>query len=166
MEGIPILTFLENVASTPSKVKARYSKLVDMKGAKPITIQAGRFGWHCRRRTYWIASDTEALDYKAFDIPSCFQWAGGAEPELQYISPTPMPATILFEGGYHSLLDPTDIVSQGGKGAAHTLTREFRHPGDRMAQASPAAQARCKEDDLRFPPSAYEDNCLVWDGKL
>ena len=46
---VPVLTFLENVASSPEQVKQEYSHLM---GVKPIAINAAIFGWVQRNRLY------------------------------------------------------------------------------------------------------------------
>ena len=51
--NIAVLTFLENTASSPKEVKQEYDLLV---GAKPVSINAGIFGWVDHKRLYWAAS--------------------------------------------------------------------------------------------------------------
>ena len=38
----------------------------------------------------------------------------------------------------------------------------FYHPADRVGQSSAEAVSRFFEDQCRFPPSAYEEQSLVW----
>ena len=47
--NIAVLTFLENVASSPKEVKQEYDLLM---GVKPVSINAGIFGWVDRKRLY------------------------------------------------------------------------------------------------------------------
>ena len=46
----PVLTFLENVASSPQQVKEEYGQVM---GVQPIRIDAGIFGWVQRKCLYW-----------------------------------------------------------------------------------------------------------------
>lgn len=50
--NIPVLSFLENVASSPKEVKEEYDLLM---GVKPVSINAGIFGRVARKRLYWAA---------------------------------------------------------------------------------------------------------------
>ena len=50
--SIAVLTFLGNVASSPKEVKQEYDFLM---GVKPVSINAGIFGWVDRKRLYWAA---------------------------------------------------------------------------------------------------------------
>ena len=47
----------------------------------------------------------------------------------------------------------------------HTFTREFYHPEDRVPEVSPEAAERFYADQRRFPPGAYEENSLLWQGR-
>ena len=65
---IPVLTFLENVASSPGPVRQEYDKLM---GVRPILIDAAIFGWVQRRRLYWAAgANGEEVAWNTHVLPS------------------------------------------------------------------------------------------------
>ena len=62
--SIPVLAYLENVASMPAEVRKYYDELV---GGPPVMIDSGIFGWVRRRRLYWgvaINFNIASLDIK------------------------------------------------------------------------------------------------------
>ena len=94
--------------------------------------------------------------------PVDWKWTSkrvGSPPSLVYVGKKPLPPRLAVSQGYQPLLDPTRVLAQG---AIYPFTREFFHPTDRCAQATPPAVARFMADSRRFPPSSYEDHCLFW----
>ena len=62
MTKVPVLAFLENVASAPSEVVEAYSHWV---GGAPIRISAHDWGWVHRSRLFWLSGplgDLHQLD--------------------------------------------------------------------------------------------------------
>ena len=162
-EGLELVTFLENVASMPPSVRTQYDKWMH---SSPVLINAGSCGWVQRRRLYWLSANRRGL-VDTLQPPPHWQWespAAGHPPELRYQGPKPVPAKVVWSGGFAPLLDPAVIVKSGGSGAMHTFTREFYHPEDRVQQVSAAAAQRFYEDNRRFPPGAYEEHSVLWRG--
>ena len=163
-QGLEIVVFLENVASMAPQVQSQYDEW--MKG-QAICIDAASCGWVQRKRLYWLVA---AKGHVSADVapPEPWTWAHGSEssatPTLVYRGAKPCPARVFFQQGYQPLFDPTDVLAQGGTGAMHTLTREFRHPTDRVRSVSAEAAARFEADYRRFPPASYEDRSLLWQG--
>ena len=162
-QSCEVITFLENVASMPSTVCDQYSTWL---GARPVLIDAACCGWVHRRRLYWVASRTAGLS-PTCTPPSSWVWREDTEvthPELLYNGKKPIPTQVWWDDQFRPLLDPQQVLRNQGAGAMHPFTREFYHPADRVAQATPAAAARFHEDHRRFPPAAYEENSLLWSG--
>ena len=160
-QGIPILTFLENVASMPESVRKAYSSWLR---TLPAVIEAGTMGWVHRRRLFWVSGPLGGLT-PSLELPPDWCWSTAPNiqvPQLCYVGSKPVPPRVVWESGFHPLLDPKEVLKQKGLGAIHTFTREFRHPTDRVALVSPAAAARFEQDHRRFPPGSYEDVSLVW----
>ena len=158
-----IITFLENVASMPQTVCDQYSAWL---GTQPVLIDAAGCGWVHRRRLYWLASRTGGLSPTCVP-PSDWVWREGPgehHPVLQYTGKKPIPAQVWWDDQFRPLVDPKKVVKEQRLGAMRPFTREFFHPADRVAQATPAAAARFHQDYRRFPPAAYEENSLLWSG--
>eukprot|EP00435_Cladocopium_sp_Y103_P000858 s5581_g1.t1 len=160
MQDVELVVFLENVGSMSAGVRQEYSAWL---GAEPILIEAARCGWVRRRRLYWLRSRGSSIS-RSLQPPSCWDWAPaeGEVLELCYHGEKPLPAKCVFAQGFHPLFNAKDVVTQEGQGAMHPFTREFFHPTDRVAGSSPEAVERFMSDARRFPPSAYEDNSLLW----
>ena len=162
LQHVAVLRFLENVASMPPDVCTKYSKLMD---CEPVYVNSDRCGYATRARLLWGHGPRGGiLELPAPAMPPGWQcqvqqhsWT-----ELAYCDKKPLPGRVVFGDGYEMVTSPEQIVQQQGKGAMHTFTREFEHPEDRLAMASPAAQQRFRLDGKRFSPPAYEDCSLVW----
>ncbi len=160
MDGVDLILFLENVASMPKEVLQTYSQWLQ---SSPVLIDAALMGWVARKRLYWMASLRRCLSADTV-LPSgweCLQ-TSPLYPEFRFVGPKPFPSKIAWEQGFTPLFNAADVVAARGHGAMHTFTREFRHPRDRIAQASPAAAERFECDQRRFPPTAYEEHSLLW----
>ena len=48
---VPVLTILENVASSPQDVRAHYTNIV---GGPPVEVNASLWGWVQRKRCFWL----------------------------------------------------------------------------------------------------------------
>ena len=76
----------------------------------------------------------------------------------------PVPAKWHLQAGYQLAFEPAAVVQALGKGAMHTFTREFPHPGDHAHEVSDAAIEAFWVDGARFPEGAYEPRCRLWKG--
>ena len=161
MQGLQLLKLLENVASMPGSVKTQYNEWLQ---GLPVEVDAATCGWVHRRRLYWLVGQKGSVG------PGCRppqDWAWSevqGRPVLAYVGAKPLPPRFHTTQGFHPMLDPLVILKQRGEGAMYPFTREFFHPTDRCAQATPEAVSRFMQDSRRFPPSAYEDHCLLWKG--
>lgn len=161
-QGLEIVAFLENVHSMPPPVLMQYCKWMK---SNPISVNAASCSWTQRLRLFWLCSRRRGLEAN-LSPPAPWQWAPTNTthglPELVYAGAKPIPARLQCEDNFAPMLDPAQVMKNGGKGAMHTFTREFYHPGDRIKQVSPAAAARFEADNRRFPPGAYEEHSLLW----
>eukprot|EP00435_Cladocopium_sp_Y103_P044302 s412_g12.t1 len=159
-QGLEIVAFLENVASMPPDVRQQYDRWLR---SSPVIINAASCGWVQRRRMYWLSCRGKGL-HSALKPPRDWDWVPTSSqvPELRYCGKKPIPALVSWADGFTPLVDPSQVLKQGGVGAMHTFTREFFHPRDRIKQVSPAAAHRFELDNQRFPPGAYEEQSLVW----
>ena len=126
----------------------------------PLEIDARLWGWVKRRRVFWLygprdlSKDHTIQNIKlptGFTITPKGQGVRGTQQQqrchgnlmwqVQRADVKPWPSTILFEGGFTPRFEP-------GKGQAtfNILTREFYHPEDRLASASPQAVDRFRAD--------------------
>ena len=150
---VPVISLLENVASAPPDVISWYSELY---ACRPVCTQAAEFGWVTRRRLWWVQGPLGSPHQQKLILPAdlVLHPAGRRRPwdELQYVGKKPIPAAIHFVGGFTPAVDPKDIVANRGEGAMFPFTREFFHPSDQLAAASPEAASRFFKDHCRFPP--------------
>ena len=153
-----IISFLENVGSMPSGVCKQYSEWME---CSPVNIDASTCGWVSRNRLYWLCSSKGGV-HPGLSPPQDWTWDLSRDhPSLSFGGKKPIPARVSWQNGFAPLLDPTAVMKQAMK-PMHTFTREFRHPVDRVSQASPQAAQRFFDDHRRFPPGAYEEHSLVW----
>ena len=153
-----IISFLENVGSMPSGVCKQYSEWLE---CSPVNIDASTCGWVSRNRLYWLCSSKGGV-HPGLSPPQDWTWDLSRDhPSLSFAGRKPIPARVSWQNGFAPLLDPTAVMKQTMK-PMHTFTREFRHPADRVSQASPQAAQRFFDDHRRFPPGAYEEHSLVW----
>ena len=158
-QGIPVIRFLENVGSMPKNVEATYTEWL---GFPPVRIEALGCGWARRNRLYWLGSSSGGIN-PTMTLPADWQWAEGSESyQLLYTGKKPIPSKIHWLDGFGPMFDPQHILAGNHKLGFHPFTREFSHPEDRIHQSSPEAVARFREDARRFPPSAYEEQSLLW----
>ena len=159
--NLQIVTLLENVASMPDAVQSQYNDWLE---ASPVEADSATCGWVHRRRFYWLVGPKGPV-HAGCRPPSDWAWQAGKDgkpPKLIYVGKTPLPPRLSLSQGFQPLLDPTQVLKAGGQGAMYPFTREFFHPTDRCSQATPQAVSRFMEDARRFPPSAYEEHCLLW----
>ena len=160
---IPVLTFLENVASAPREVEEHYNKLM---GVNPLFIDAAIFGWVQRKRLYWAKGPGgEDLSWNGACLPKGFStsWRQG-RTVLNYAG-KPIPKSVRLEGGYSwSGENPEKVVANSGTGAMYPFTREFPHP-EEPTRAKWDVVERFKADGRRFPVDSYESGNLAWRGK-
>ena len=81
--------------------------------------------------------------------------------QLAYEGEKPIPKVHWLDG-FAPMFDPKHVMEGNRRLGFHPFTREFSHPEDRIHKSSPEAVSRFREDDRRFPPSAYEEQSLVW----
>jgi hypothetical protein len=161
LKHIPLLKYLENVASMPGDVKEFYEQMV---GGQSFQISAGQFGWVERRRLIFGSGplgDVAAVSMKlpegvSLDVTDSQRFI------LSFAGKKPTPNRLWIQDGYVPRIDPSHVVKSGGKGAMYPFTREFFHPEDRIHEASSTACQRFYEDSRRFPPESYEENNLLW----
>ena len=133
-----------------------------------MTIKADMWGWVKRRRLFWLACNTHqrkehnlaTVAWETIPLPDGFTLvrSDSAAVAAEVKGTTKQwPSTVLFEDGFATVFAPGDA---GRK--FHPFTREFRHPTDRVKQASPEAADRFYDDHQRFPPAAYERESLLW----
>ena len=67
--AVPVFTFLENVASAPSKVIREYSSIV---GGPPLMVDARLWGWAHRNRALWMAGPDDHLNSIKPNLPQGF----------------------------------------------------------------------------------------------
>ena len=83
--SLPVLCFLENVASMRGEVREAYS---EMMGGQPIRIQAGIFGWTTRNRLYWGVGPAGSIaDLQRPTLPQGLSRTG-RPPVLAYPAPS------------------------------------------------------------------------------
>ena len=166
VQGVPILSFIENVANIPGQVIQHYTELV---GGPPVLIDAQSWGWTQRKRLFWLHGPLGGLPQSGgFNLPDGFELLGNkaqGEPCFTMSAPDskPFPPAVPFAAGYVHRFDQR-LVTAGLQSAFHTFTREFWHPPDRVKFASPEAVQRFFKDARRFPATSYEQNSLVWKG--
>ena len=159
--NIPVLTFLENVASSPSEVKKEYDHLM---GVTPIFINAGIFGWVSRKRLYWAAGPNgENVGWNDKALPDNVTMTRESDRTVLHYDGKPIPRHIRTTDGYTWQIKPDRVVRDTGKGAMYPFTREFHHPDDGNREQWDVVQ-RWKQDDKRFPVGAYADENLLWRG--
>ena len=162
---VPVLTWLENVASMPAATEAYYRELT---GAQPLLIQAGKFGWVQRKRLFFCTGPRGSIadiEHSSVRLPPSIQLTQQTRHlELEYTGSKPLPSHVHIAGGYKLCIDPHKVVRDKGVGAIHPFVREFPHPEDRVREASAEAVTRFYADDKRFPPSAYEEPSMAWKG--
>ena len=116
----------------------------DIMGSEPLMTDAGRFGIVSRKRLWWgsdqFGRNMWDLDelllpenvglHRRTKHPKCMEitWSG-----------KPVPAKWHLKAGYQLAFEPADVVRALGRGALHTFTREFQHPGDHSQEVSVAA---------------------------
>ena len=138
---LTVLKFLENVASAPRDVVQWYKEI--MHCDEPLLIDGAKFGWVSRKRL-WFGSDENGQSpvRDSLRLPEGVSLAKRRR-KPQYLEAhwtgKPVPPRVAFKGGFGPTFDPAAVVRDGGDGALYTFTREFRHPGDKGDQASPAA---------------------------
>lgn len=161
MDGVELLSLLENVASMQKPVRDQYSEWLE---CLPVELEAVWCGWVRRRRLFWLCGSKGGL-CSSLSPPVDWQWRQSAATlELRYIGKKPIPAKVAWEGGYQPLVSPAAVLQGNVDCAFHTFTREFFHPEDRVSMVDPPTAARFYEDDRRFPPGAYSEHSLVWRG--
>ena len=162
--GLPVLSFLENVASMPPEVRDRYSSII--KG-DALEFSAADCGWVSRNRLFWGSSLDDSV-VAALNRPKSLQiphgWVFDKDAAaIRYTGTKPIPAVFQPVMGYVALIDPKQVKS-GEQQPMHTFAREFWHPTDRIPQASAEAIERFYQDNRRFTPTSYEAHSLVWKG--
>ena len=145
---VPVVAFLENVASAPKEVIKWYSSLF---GATPVRTQAAEFGWVTRSRLWWIKGpDGHPCSIEDIHLPEDLelvpQGPGKLWADLRYKGKKPIPAVVNIEDGFAAAFSPQDVVSDSGGRAMFPFTREFAHPSDHVKDASPAAATSFVED--------------------
>ena len=159
--NIPVLTFLENVASSPSEVKKEYDHLM---GVTPIFINAGIFGWVSRKRLYWAAGPNgENVGWNDRALPENVTMTRESDRTVLHYDGKPIPRHIRTTDGYTWQIQPDRVVRDAGKGAMYPFTREFHHPDDGNREQWEVVQ-RWKQDNKRFPVGAYAEENLLWRG--
>ena len=159
----PVLTFLENVASSPKTVKEEYDSLM---GVKPIAINASKFGWVQRNRLYWAAGpkgEDVAWNYDVLPPGVTMTWEN--DRSVVHYAGKPIPRHVRVRDGFEWCgATPAEVVKNGGRDARYPFTREFYHPDDPTTASKETVQ-RWKQDEKRFPVDAYTENNLLWRGR-
>ena len=152
MTKVPVLAFLENVASSPKEVMQAYSQWV---GGAPIQISAQDWGWVHRSRLFWLSGPIG--DLHQLHEPQLPQGKSVARTTLEDIEifklcvhSKPFPPTITWALGFTHVFDQHRVGPGSGDACFHTFTREFWHPTDRVKFSSPAAAQRFHDDSRRF----------------
>ncbi len=87
-EGIPFLSWLENVASMGDRVRDVYDKVME---TKAVYIQAGHCGWTQRNRLYWAKAPCTGV----MELPEhCLLRERRDVPEMMYTGAKPIQACI------------------------------------------------------------------------
>ena len=159
---VPVLTFLENVASAPREVEKHYNQLM---GVSPMLIDASIFGWVQRKRLYWAKGPKgEDLSWNGAGLPEGLTTCWKQGRTILAYNGKPIPKSIRLEGGYAwGGESPEKVVQQGGVGAMYPFTREFPHP-DEPTRAEWDVVARWRQDGRRFPVDSYGVGNLAWRG--
>ena len=82
---------------------------------------------------------------------------------LRYVGSKPVPRSLPVEDGFRLKTDPL-LVLKGEAPALYTLTREYYHWLDKDCRASALAVKRWAADGQRFPPGAYDEHNLFYQG--
>ncbi len=128
-------------------------------------MPADSYGWVERNRLHWCRTTSVTLVdalAKGLKLPhdcSLEQCKRHRCPELRHIG-KPVPAKVHWEAGFAPLFRPDDVVKQKAK-ALFLFTREFFHITDHVREVSREAAERFFTDRQRFPPAAYERECLL-----
>ena len=159
---IPVLAWLENVASAEENVKATYDEML---GASRLRINAANFGFVRRDRCFWGRSGDKRIKDISWRCPPGFSASGGAEEQLlAYLGPKPLPRSVPIEDGFMLPRDPAEVVKKPSL-AMQTFTREYWHGWEEShRRQSPVAVQRQIKDSRRFAPRSYEDGSLVIKG--
>ena len=125
-------------------------------GVKPVSINAGIFGWVDRKGLYWAAGPKgEDMGWNGRALPENFTMAWENDRSVIYYAGKPIPRHIRTNDGYTwQNKEPEQVVRDGGKGAMFPFTREFHHPDDGNRKPWEVIQ-RWQQDDKRFPVGAY-----------
>ena len=159
----PVLTFLENVASSPKTVKEEYDRLI---GVHPVAINPSIFGWVQRNRLYWAAGPRgEDVAWNHHVLPPDFKMKWENDRSVIYYEGKPIPRHVRTKDGFEWYTKrPEEVVKDGGKGAMYPFTREFHHPDD-PTTAPRSTVERWRSDNKRFPIDAYAEGNLLWRGR-
>ena len=158
---VPVLRFLENVAAAPQSVIQEYDKIM---GCRSIIIEAQAFGWVQRARRLWgCGPGGRVADLIHPRLPPGVSIDDQAERRIRWEG-KPIPLKLRTPDGFRPMIDPGEVVKNGGKGAMFPFTRRFRHPGDKKQGCSKDAVRRYEEADRQFPPAAFEESSLLWRG--
>ena len=157
--GIPVIRFLENVGSMPKNVEQTYTEWL---GFPPVRIEAICCGWTHRNRLYWLGSSSKSI-HAGLQPPDDWGWnTSGSDLHLVYAGKKPIPPKIHWLDGFLPMFDPQQVLAGNHNLGFHPFTREFSRPEDRIHKSSPEAVARFRDDSRRFPPSAYEEQSVLW----
>jgi len=158
-----VLSFLENVASSPEPVKKEYDRLM---GVRPILIDAAIFGWVQRRRLYWAAGPKgEDVAWQDRALPPDIELMWKGDRSAMSYKGKPIPRQIRTRDGFEWYVKkPEQVVKDGGEGAMYPFTREFPHPNEPTRAAWDTVK-RWEKDDKRFPVNAYAEGNLLWRGQ-
>ena len=156
-------------------LKGNANANISLKTSTNILTHAGRvcfdaagFGYVKRDRCFWGTSDHCAINQITWTLPPGFDLAKEKQPpgeeRVVYSGTKPLPKNVFIEDGFQLSFDPRDVVKDPKK-AMDPFVREHSRPWDTAYEKSSAgAQARYKEDSLRFPPKSYESHNLVGKG--
>jgi hypothetical protein len=163
---IPVIQWLENVASAPPQVKKEYNKWMQ---TSRVLIRAARFGYTERNRCLWARSQWEDLQHllKRARMPKHAELVGGSNDESELVyKGQPVPKRVQCAGGFQQYLWVEGVAAGKAKGM-FPFTREFwRKPeSDPKRKASKEALERFFTDNQRFNENAYETNCMPWKGE-
>ncbi|OLP77008.1 hypothetical protein AK812_SmicGene42982 [Symbiodinium microadriaticum] len=155
--GVKIRTFLESVASCPTRVIEYYNNLLE---AKPLRINASQFGYVQRNRLFWIGSleDFQSVRWPAgIAAQEQEQWW-----DLVIELAKPVPHQIHLERGFTLRIDPKANLLNQRLPRIYSFTQEFHHSEDDAHSGTAQAVARFRDDSCRFPVEAYEEVSLAW----